>query len=215
MRSLVVLSIAQRLPAVVATLSAALLLVPMASQGFSDGANIDGFSSSGCGGCHGSQPTGSVGVSLTGSPTISPNDSEIYTLVIATGGVGGSFDVTLVGDATLSTSEPNAQVVNGGKDFVNSSSARPNNVGDWSYSFVLTVGDLAPGTELTLRAVGMQFDDPSNADSGDLWNFADTTTLTVTAGQPVPTAPAWLLVAAILGASVLYFRRMSGRTVAR
>jgi hypothetical protein len=185
---------------------AALLLAPISSHAFSDGAAVAGLSSSGCGGCHGSQATSTVGVSLSGSLTISPNDNEPYSLDIATGGVGGVFDVTLVGDGTLSTSESNAKVVSSGKDFVNGSSARPDNVGDWTYSFAVTIGDLAPGTELMLQAVGMQFDDPSGADSGDLWNFADTITLTVVPEPSVPTGSAWMLLVAILGASAVYAR---------
>ena len=145
---------------------AVLSMAPTAAQAWPGG--LSGRSGSGCGGCHGNSATGGLSVSFSGSATLLPSETALYTLTIAGGGVGGGLDVALSGGGNLGGILPNTQV-NGGE--VTHTDARTNNVGVFTLNFNVT----APGTVgavLTLAAAGMQFSGNFSNGAEDLWSTA-------------------------------------------
>lgn len=147
--------------------AAAMLPVPALANpnGRTDGATD-------CAPCHGGEPTGTVGVSISGSSTLAPGETGTYTLTIDQALDGGAFNVAITGGAgTLGSSESNVRIGGGELTHTDAESSPPGgNLGQWVYSFTV----MAPGTigeTITLAAVGMQYvfdQDPSD----DVWNSA-------------------------------------------
>jgi hypothetical protein len=143
-----------------------LAMAPKAAQAFSGGTS--GRTGTGCTGCH-AAAAGGVTVSIAGPANLALNAVAPYTLTIGAGpaGSGGALDIgTSAG--TLGISQPANTQLNSGE--VVHTSARTNNVGVFSFNFILTAPG-APGV-VTLSAAGMQFNNPAGNDASDIWNFA-------------------------------------------
>lgn len=146
---------------------AAFALLPSGAQAFPNGATMD------CGFCHntpGISPDTNLTVTITGSPTLQPDETDTYTLTIEQGLAGGAFNIFIAdGSGTLGSSDPGVQVSGVELTHVD---AGPGGVNRdlWVYNFTV----MAPsgiGDTITLAAVGMQFNGDTVA-AGDPWNNA-------------------------------------------
>lgn len=141
-------------------------------------ARIDGIATGAtdCAPCHGSSPTGSVNVSISGPITLGPNQTGTYTLTIDEALAGGALNIAITGGSgTLGTIAPNldnVKVLGDELTHVDSTVSPPNgNLGLWVYNFTVT----APGTigeTITVAALGMQYNGDFSNDAGDVWNSA-------------------------------------------
>jgi hypothetical protein len=144
------------------------VLVPLAAQARSDGIARTG----GCGGCHGNQATGSLGVSVAGPIELAPGETALYTLTIDMMEAGGGFSVASSnGGSLVSVVDGNTVQVNGNVSHANALVGAPGGtLGDWSYNFNLTAGPTV-GSTITLSFAGMAFDGDGNNTNADIWNI--------------------------------------------
>lgn len=142
-------------------------LAPSAAFGSSDG-RADGATD--CAPCHGSDPTASVDVSISGPATLMQLETATYTLTIGAGLTGGAMDIDVVdGTATLGSIETNTQLDSGAVVHTDAFSSPPGgNIGDWTYDFTVTAPD-AMGP-ISIAAVGMMFNGDGDNSAADLWN---------------------------------------------
>jgi hypothetical protein len=167
-----------RVTFVVALLAMAVL--PYSAWAFFDGQS-DGATD--CSPCHGQAPTGSVGVSISGSATLAPGETAIYTLTIDEALAGGALDVAITG-GTLGVTDANTMLDSG--DIVHTDAFSDvggdgmsgGNIGDWVYNFSVTAPSTI-GATITIAAVGMQFNGDFDRSDADVWNSAAAFDITV------------------------------------
>lgn len=121
---------------------------------------------SGCGGCHGGNPTNDVSVSITGPDTVTVSQTKTYTLTITKASKNGAgFDISTRRGVLAPVS---SGMVLSGTELTNSSN-RPMTSGTISFQFTYTAPSTA-GTD-SLFATGLATNSDAST-SGDDWNWA-------------------------------------------
>lgn len=121
---------------------------------------------SGCGGCHGGNPTNDVTVSISGPDSVTVSQSATYTLTITKGSKNGAgFDIATRRGVLAPVS---SGMILSGTELTHSSN-RPMTSGTISFQFNYTAPSTA-GTD-SLFATGLATNSDAST-SGDDWNWA-------------------------------------------
>jgi len=121
---------------------------------------------SGCGGCHGGNPTNDVSVSITGPDTVTISQTASYTLTITKASKNGAgFDISTRRGVLAPVS---SGMILSGTELTHSSN-RPMTSGTVSFQFTYTAPSTA-GTD-SLFATGLATNSDAST-SGDDWNWA-------------------------------------------